>query len=74
MKDFTKATITIGEGLGATDYIFKKWEKGGKSRVYVSYRGLRDCGYIDLVDGSNHVINNAYAQEAVEKFANEYLK
>ena len=73
MKEFTKATIVVGEGLGATEYIFTKWEKYGKSRIYVSYRGKRSCGYIDLADNSDHVEDNEFAQEAVRKFMEEYM-
>lgn len=67
-KIMRKATITVGEGLGATEYIFTPWEKGDKKRVYVSYRGKRSVGYLDMADGSNHVEKNEFAQEAVKKY------
>lgn len=73
-KDLRTATITVGEGLGETEYIFTKWEKYGKARVYVSYRGKRNCGYIDLITGENNVEKNEYAQEAVKKFVEEYVE
>lgn len=73
MKEFKRVTITVGEGLGKTDYIFTKWEKYGKARVYVSYRGKRECGYIDLNNGSDHTDNNEFVKEAVKKFRREYM-
>lgn len=71
---FKEATVITGEGLGATEWIFRRWAKNGKDRIYVSYRGKRDYGYIDLVDGSNHVDANEYAQEAVKIFIAEYTE
>lgn len=73
-KDFRIATIKTGEGMSETEWIFKLWSKNGKSRVYVSYRGKRDYGYIDLVTGENKVDRNENAQEAVKKFIAEYVE
>ena len=62
------------EACGNTTYTFKLWEKADKKRIYVTYRGKRQIGYIDCKKDNSlaHIDDCKAYRDACQEFLNAY--